>query len=263
MMRPLQILPSTTSHKHEPLEATLDVFSRLGMREIDLNLHHMIEEGVSVATVRGALRAGNHQVEIVSGGWCDFYDEAPAVEETFRSVARQIAIARELGVAWMRLFYGRLKEAHFTPARLETITANMRRLSGEYPDMMFVFENHDGASQCPGICRAILEAVDRPNVRMNFDPINFERAGVTSGEALATLRPFIAHVHLKGRENGECCEFGSGDVDLMPILRSLIETGYRGAFTVEYEGSRDRTVRLYQSFARAQAAVGTFISPAP
>jgi sugar phosphate isomerase/epimerase len=255
-MRPLQILPSTTSHKHEPLEATLEVFRRLGFDELDLNLWHIIEEGVPVATVRDALRAGHQQVALVSGGWCDFFDSAPAIEETFRSVGRQVALARELGVTWMRLFYGRLTRADYDAGRLATIAGNMRRLSDEAPDMTFVFENHDGASLRPEICREILESAGRPNVRMNFDPINFERAGVASAAALATLRPFVAHVHLKGCRGSECCEFGSGDVDLTPTLRALIESGYRGAFTVEYEGPGDRTLRLYQSVQRAHAALG-------
>jgi len=49
-------------------------------------------------------------------------------------------------------------------------------------------------------------------------------------------------------------------VDLVPVLRSLIETGYRGAFTVEYEGPGDRTLRLYRSVRRAQETVAALVS---
>ena len=119
--------------------------------------------------------------------------------------------------------------------------------------MTFVFENHDGASLVPEICREVLERVDRPNIRMNFDPINFERAGVDAAAALAAVRPFVAHVHLKGLERGEFCEFGTGDVDLTPVLQRLVGQGYAGDFTVEYEGPFDGTLRLYQSVERAPA----------
>jgi sugar phosphate isomerase/epimerase len=125
--------------------------------------------------------------------------------------------------------------------------------------MVFVFENHDGASAAPDICRDILEATDRANIRMNFDPINFERAGVAAAGALAAVRPFVAHVHLKGLERGAFCEFGAGDVDLAPVLDALQGSGYRGRFTVEYEGEFDGTVRLYRSVQRARAALGTAI----
>jgi hypothetical protein len=69
------------------------------------------------------------------------------------------------------------------------------------------------------------------------------------------LHPLVAHVHLKGYEQGGFCEFGVGDVDLTPVLRVLIAGGYRGGLTVEYEGPFDRTLRLYESVRRARLAI--------
>ena len=90
---------------------------------------------------------------------------------------------------------------------------------------------------------------------MNFDPINFERVGVGALAALQIVRPFVGHVHLKGLEDGKYCEFGAGDVDLGPVLRSLIEQGYEGGFSVEYEGENDATLRLYESVRRARSII--------
>ena len=59
-------------------------------------------------------------------------------------------------------------------------------------------------------------------------------------------------MHLKGLKGGEFCEFGVGDVDLTPVLRRLLTGGYRGRFSVEYEGPNDGTLRLYQSVLRAR-----------
>ena len=69
------------------------------------------------------------------------------------------------------------------------------------------------------------------------------------------MHAVVGHVHLKGLDRGEFCEFGVGDVDLLPVLRALESSGYRGGFTVEYEGPHDGTLRLYESVKRAQAAV--------
>ena len=262
-MTPPRVLPSTTSHKHEPLVPTLEIFARLGMLDLDLNLNHLIERGVGVESVKAALDAGRQRAWMVSGGWCDFYHNAPQIEETFRSVDRQVAIAVELGVNRMRLFFGRLKREDCSAHALATVAGNIRRLADRYPEIQFVFENHDGASSNPEICRQILEAVSRPNIRLNFDPINFEHAGVDSMDALRELLPLIGHVHLKGLDRGGFCEFGTGDVDLMPVLRSLLAGGYRGAFTVEYEGTFDRTLRLYQSTQRARAVLNDLWDAAP
>lgn len=250
-----QVLASTTSHKREPLLPTLEVFARLGFRDIDLNLHHIMEGEVTVDIVAHAVKSHGLRLRGLAGGWCDFYYRAPEVEKTFASVARQVAAARALGVGQLRLFFGRLKYESYSQAYLEIIVENLLRLSEAYPDMLFVFENHDGASLHYEICRAVLDSVNKLNIRMNFDPINFERAGVDSTMALDHLCGLIGHVHLKGLDHGEFCEFGEGDVDLTPLLRSLISQGYQGAFTVEYEGRNDGTVRLYRSMLRARSRI--------
>jgi sugar phosphate isomerase/epimerase len=252
-MTPPRVLASTTSHKREPLLPTLDVFARLGLRDLDLNLHHVIEVGVPVDSIAKAVAANGQRIRVVSGGWCDFFHVAPKSGETDRSVARQVAVAGELGVDRLRLFFGRLTRAAYSAAVCEIITGNLRRLSDRHPAMTFVFENHDEASLDPRICREILERTDRPNIRMNFDPINFEKAGVPARDALDLVRPFIGHVHIKGLKDGHYWEFGDGDVDLTPVLKELLSTGYAGFFTVEYEGPFDGTVRLYQSVERARA----------
>lgn len=260
-MTPFQVLPSTTSHKHEPLVPTLEIFSRLGFTDLDLNLNHMIERGVAVDDVRRALTANGQRVRIVSGGWCDFFDPPPRIDETFASVARQVGMARAFGVDRLRLFFGRLRRDDYCADARDAIVSNIQRLADAYPDMRFHFENHDGASSRPDVCREILERVARPNTQLNFDPINFEHAGVNCVDALDELQPLIAHVHLKGYANGAFCGFGEGDVDLGPVLRTLVARGYRECFTVEYEGAFDRTVRLYQSVRRAQSTIADLLAP--
>lgn len=250
-----RVLASTTSHKREPLLTTLDVFGRLGLRDLDLNLHHLIEGGLPVEDVAAAVAANGQRILVVSGGWCDFFHEAPLIDDTFRSVARQVRMADRLDARMLRLFFGRLPRESYDSTSADTIVRNLVALAERHPEMTFVFENHDGASLVPEICRGILERVDRSNIRMNFDPINFARKGVDPAGALAMVQPLVAHVHLKGLAGGEFCEFGTGDVDLTPLLRRLIEGGYRGDFTVEYEGAFDGTVRLYQSLERARAVI--------
>jgi sugar phosphate isomerase/epimerase len=253
----LRVLASTTSHKRERLLLTLEVFSRLGLRDLDINLHHLVEAGVEVAEVADAVATGGQRVWVVSGGWCDFFHRPPQIDETFRSIARQVEIARQLNVGTLRVFFGRLTREEYNAARIDAVTRSLCQLSDHHPEMIFVFENHDGASLVPEICREVLERVGRPNIRMNFDPINFARAGVNAAAALDVVRPFVAHVHLKGLHQGEFCEFGAGDVDLTPVLQSLVEGGYTGRFSVEYEGRFDGTLRLYESVRRARAVVET------
>jgi sugar phosphate isomerase/epimerase len=250
-----RVFASTTSHKAEPLLPTLEIFGRLGLVDVDLNLHHVLELGTPVDAIQSAVASHRLRIRAVSGGWCDFFHEPPQIDETFRSLDRQVRLAGQFGTDLLRVFFGRLARERFSAATRRTVCGNLEMLSDRHPSTRFVFENHDGASLQPEICREILERVDRPNIRMNFDPINFERAGVNSLAAVRLLAPFVAHVHLKGLEAGEYCEFGVGDVDLTPVLEALSRSGYGGSFSVEYEGPFDKTLRLYESVKRARQAV--------
>jgi sugar phosphate isomerase/epimerase len=258
-LRP-RVLASTTSHKREPLLATLAVLAKLGMTDLDLNLHPFIEGDLTAAAAAEGLAAHGHRVWAASGGWCDFFQGPPDIEKTFESVARQMAALERIGTSQLRLFFGRRTFFDYTRVAHEIACRNLARLSKAYPGTMFVFENHDGASLHPEVCAEILDHVGRPNIRMMFDPINFAKAHVEPMRALEVLAPFVAHVHLKGLKDGQFCEFGSGQVDLTPVVRSLVEGGYPGSFSVEYEGPDDPTVRLFQSFTRAKALLNRLMS---
>ena len=244
-LRRLQVVPSTTSHKREPLLPTLEIFARLGFRDVDLNLSHFIEKGTGIDEACRALAQNGQRAVIASGGWCDFFDRAPRIAQTFESVARQIDLARRVGARSLRLFFGRLPHEDYGPEARQLAAEHIRCVADAYPDVLLMFENHDGASSHPRVCREVIEEVDRPNARLVFDPINFEHRGVSGLEAIPHLHRFIAHVHLKGYNHGQFCEFGAGQVDLTPVLRDLGRHGYGGGFTVEYEGTFDRTLRLY------------------
>jgi sugar phosphate isomerase/epimerase len=254
------VLASTTSHKREPFIPTLTVFAKLGMTDLDVNLHPFIEGGMTATEAVEGLAAHGHRVWAVSGGWCDFFQLPPDIENTFESVEKQLEVAARLGAAQIRLFFGRRTFFDYSPTAHEVVCRNLTRLSAAYPDTMFVFENHDGASLHPEVCREILEHVGRDNIWMMFDPINFAKVHVEPMVALEILRPFVAHVHLKGLDQGQFCEFGSGQVDLTPVVQSLVNGGYPGSFSVEYEGPDDPTVRLFQGYTRAKSLLNRLMS---
>ena len=169
----------------------------LDLRDVDLNLHHVIELNLDVEAIRRVVEASGLRVWALSGGWCDSLSRPPRIDDTFRSAERQVAAARQFGVD----LCGCSSEGCRSPIiRLPVWTrvcGNLRELSDRYPDVRFVFENHDGVSLDPAICRDVLDRVGRPNIRMNFDPINFERHGVDSRRALDVVCR-SSPTHLKG-----------------------------------------------------------------
>jgi sugar phosphate isomerase/epimerase len=91
-----------------------------------------------------------------------------------------------------------------------------------------------------------IEDVDRPNLRINFDPANMILYGTGDPiEALDVLAKRVLSVHCKDGDwpprdeplaLGEERPLGDGSVDFAKFLAKLKEIGYRGVLTIEREG---------------------------
>lgn len=97
-----------------------------------------------------------------------------------------------------------------------------------------------------------LEAVDRPNIAVNFDPANMILYG--SGKPIEALRKvgrYVRSCHCKdarwskspGQEWGVEVPLGEGDVGIEAFLSTLIELGYEGPLTIEREISGEQQAR--------------------
>ena len=93
-----------------------------------------------------------------------------------------------------------------------------------------------------------LDAVDRDNLFVNFDPANMILYG--SGDPIPALRKvgrWVRSVHCKdatwaarpGAEWGREVPLGEGDVGMENFLRTLAEIGYDGPLTIEREIPQD------------------------
>ena len=97
----------------------------------------------------------------------------------------------------------------------------------------------------PKVLVDFIRAVDRPNLKINFDPANIILYGVGDPiEALDMLAPWIVSVHCKDgiwppRDKpgalGTEKPLGQGEVGIERFIAKLKEIGYKGALTIERE----------------------------
>ena len=238
---------STTSHKHENNEDVFKLFNNNGLRFIEYNLTPIMDGNIKAELVQKLLIKYNLIVKVVGGGWCDFFYSGQKIEETFNSIKNQINIAEILDCKSIRLFFGRKKYSAIDQKELDNVVKNVKYIAKKYPGIDFYFENHDGASLVPKFCLDVMKEINRPNVKLNFDPINFEKAGIDSDMAYDLLKNYISHVHLKGLLSGAYCSYGYGDVTLDYIITDLIDSNYNNIFTIEYEGSGNAINNLIMS----------------
>jgi sugar phosphate isomerase/epimerase len=111
----------------------------------------------------------------------------------------------------------------------------------------FVLETGQESAQA---LLAFIQSVDRPNLKVNFDPANMIMYG--SGDPLAALKllsPHILSVHCKDAHSpiagsgllGSECRLGDGEVDFPAFLKQLKGMHYQGPLSIEREESNQET----------------------
>lgn len=93
--------------------------------------------------------------------------------------------------------------------------------------------------------------VDRPNLRINFDPANMILYGTGDPiEAWSTLAPLVISVHAKDGDWPETAgglgkerPLGKGSVGIERFVRAVADSGFRGPLNVERE-TEDQAERL-------------------
>jgi inosose dehydratase len=83
----------------------------------------------------------------------------------------------------------------------------------------------------------LLELVDSPFLKVNFDISHFDIVGLTIEDTVAALAPHTAHTHVKDQRghvpNYEFLIPGEGDFDYVSYLKAMQAHGYKGFITVE------------------------------
>jgi sugar phosphate isomerase/epimerase len=178
------------------------------------------------------------------------YADIPTVCETVGFVPHATRKARELRFLQVSNFAARLGcpavACHI--GCVEEDDAAMRDLVRRICDhaakhgQMFALET--GQERAEPLANFI-RAVDRPNLRVNFDPANMIMYGSADPiEALRLLSPWVVSVHMKDgypppssdpKALGSERPLGQGKVDVERFIAALREIGFQGQLNVERE----------------------------
>ena len=204
------------------------------------------------------------------------YADIPTVEQTVGYIpkgpreereqrTREISdFAHALGVPGIAAHIGFVPEDHSDPDYI-AVRDMMRRLCDYCAERGQSYALETG--QEPAVTlREFIKDVDRPNLKVNFDPANMVLYG--SGEpmeALNVIHPWVVSVHCKDgtwpKEKGvfgEETPLGEGDVGMDNYVAKLKEVGYTGPLTIEREitgeEQRDDILRAIALLERLRTA---------
>jgi sugar phosphate isomerase/epimerase len=153
--------------------------------------------------------------------------------------------AARLGVGGIACHIGFVPEDASDPERI-AVRGVVRRVCDHAAGHGQTFALETGQEPAPVMLR-FLEEVERPNLRINFDPANMILYG--TGEPLAALRalaPHVVSVHAKDGDwpppgvpgaLGTERPLGKGSVGIERFVAALRDIGFAGPLNVEREGS--------------------------
>jgi inosose dehydratase len=127
----------------------------------------------------------------------------------------------------------------------KTVCAHLRQIGDTAAEhgITVALETHKGPTQNASAMLALIEELDHPHVRLNFDTgnIGYYNQGVDPADELERVKHLVHNVHVKDSRGGfEDWYFPAvgdgGGVDFTRIRQILDAVGYRGAYTIEIEG---------------------------
>jgi len=239
----------------EPVE-TLREMKALGVRCGQIGIPGEMDLTGAAEAWKRALAAEQFTLVTVFCAYTgESYADIPTVQETVGFIPRPTREEREkrtlevsdfgakLGVSSIALHVGFVPE-DTSDADYLAVRDMVRRVADHAARNGQVFALETGQEPAPVLLR-FFEDVNRPNVKINFDPANLIMYG--SGdpvEALSVLGKHVVSVHAKdgdwppaGRPGalGEEKPLGEGAVGIPRFIAKLKEIGYKGTLNIERE----------------------------
>lgn len=155
------------------------------------------------------------------------------------TVAHEVAVADRLGADCVRVWAGHSGYDDHDPTHFDQVVDDLRAVSegAAERDLAVTVEKHANTlTDTLSGARAVIEAVDRTNCGLNYQPGFSVPADVIANE-VDTLGPLVNHCHLQAvRECGSSdrCPLSEAFYDVEGVLDGLEATGFDGYAMIEF-----------------------------
>jgi sugar phosphate isomerase/epimerase len=220
----------------------LDVIGLLKLCEIDnieLNLRPVIEENIPKERLLESIKESGIKISNIAGGWCDFFVGEDFFYSSLVSLEKQVELCEFFGNKKLRVFFGLLPVQYTTNEHYDNLLKNVKKISNEFNEIDFMFENHDHNSINPDFLIKFFKDIGSSNIFLNFDPVNLLKGGHNWRSVFEPLKTFIKHTHIKGIKNNDLCSYRKSELDLTDLFEALLRIDYQDFVSLEYEAGGD------------------------
>ena len=177
-------------------------------------------------------------LDVVVLGLSAKFSSADALEreQNLKSAYEAVKLAQKLGVPYVRVFGGSVPPEIDRDDVVAWVGDCLRALA-EYADDRGVsplLETHDSWVTGQDVA-ALLNRAEHRRLGVIWDVRHSFHAGEPLAETLDRLRPWIRHVHIKDEGPEGYCFLGQGAVPNQEAMRLLLNAGYTGYFSLEWE----------------------------
>jgi sugar phosphate isomerase/epimerase len=168
------------------------------------------------------------------------------IENRFKKIAAVSQLTEKLGLDKLMFHMGFVP--HEAGAVRQKMIDRARRTADMLGEKNQILLMETGQEKATSLAEYIA-AVDRANVKVNFDPANMVLYGAGEPvEAMEILKDHIAHVHMKdatwsddpGNAWGAEVPLGQGQADIPAVVNKLKQIGYTGPLVIEREAGDAR-----------------------
>jgi sugar phosphate isomerase/epimerase len=184
-------------------------------------------------------------------------------DQRLAKTAAVAGITAQLGTDLLSVHVGFVPEDHKDPKHAVMVerTRKVADAVGQH-GIKLVMET---GQESPEHLLAFMDAVNRPNLGVNFDPANMILYGVGEPvEALSMLKGGVLHTHMKDatwsktpkQAWGEEVVLGTGEADIPRIVSKLRAFGYTGTLAIEREAGNQRVADIQQAIKLLKSLLG-------
>ena len=239
---------STWSTKDQPIEETIRELARIGYDGVEIAVNPGWTSDVDRLDAAGRRRirrllddTGLELAALVSGHRDQVADAAAYAEGRDRYL-RELDLALEwskpgLIPAMDLAVGGKMDEWDQLKSLIVDRVGETVRLSAER-NVVVALEPHSGnAINTPDKMLWLLDQIDSPFCRVNFDISHFNVIGIPIAESVAAMAPYTVHTHIKD-ESGHFPDHqflipGEGEFDYVTYLGEMHKHGYTGHVSPE------------------------------
>jgi len=208
----------------------------------DIDVSHRPEFTTDIKKTQKLFRDHNVAVSAISVSAYFAVVDKVKREKQFDEAKRNLELAAKLDAHVMRVYGGQVPEGCTVETIMPVLVENLRRIGDEAEkyDVTLALETHDAWTNSEVLARVISRA-NHPRVRVLWDlhhPYRFN--GEQPELTYANLGQYTIGTHVKDSvldKNGKprYVLLGEGTVPIKRMLELLVQGGYRGYATLEWE----------------------------